>query len=166
MTSIIKPNYPGASVALTSTNLQGLLYSSGGVLMWSSAAVDNTSNLSIDEIVTWKIITGTGPTAGTFVECWLWEMMDDSVYPDTLTGLEGAFTLTSANVKLSGVFKPANSITVDSNNGRTYYNSFRLSQAFGMPPPKKWGAGVVNVTGVALGSGCVISRIPLQIQNV
>ncbi len=164
--SILKPSY-GASVAVTSTALQSLAYGGTGLVMWSSAVIDNTANLSYDEIITWQIKSGTSPTVGAVGECWLWEILDDTpTYPDTITGSEGAFTLTSFNVKYAGLFKFAGNIIFDATTGRVYCNSFRLSQAFGTPP-KKWGIAFVNSSGVALSSsGNVVTRTPVQFQIV
>jgi hypothetical protein len=132
-----------------------------------SAVVDNTSNLSMDEMVSWVIKMGTSPTAGATCECWLWETLDDTpTYPDTITGSEGTVTFTSANVKLSGALKFAGLITVDGTSSRLYYNTVRLSQCFGLSVPKKWGAAFINISGVTMASsGNVVTRTPIQFQN-
>ncbi len=163
MTTTLKPSY-GASVAFTTTGLQSLGNSAGAVAGWQSAVVDNTSDLAMDQIVTFVIKMGTSPGASTTVECWLYEILDDTpTYPDTVTGSEGAVTLTSLNVKYSGAFKLGALITVDNTSSRLYYATCRLTQLFGMSPPKKWGAVVINVTGVALASsGNVVTRTPVQ----
>ncbi len=168
MTTILKPSY-GSSVPFTTTNLQSLASSSTGVAGWQSAVVDNTANLSMDELVTWVFKTGTSPTVNSVIECWLYEIMDDTpTYPDTINGSEGTVTFTSRNVLLSGAFKFANQVTVDATTNRLYYNSFRLSQAFGLSIPKKWGAIAINFnSGAALfSSGNVVTRTPIQFQNV
>lgn len=166
MSSTLRPLY-GASSAFTTTSLQSLANSAGGTGAWSSAVVDNTSILSDDEIVTFVIKTGTSPTVNTTIECWLWEIMDDTpTYPDTVTGSEGTITLTSANVKYSGAFKLAAQITVDSTSNQKYFATTRLSTCFGAAPPKKWGVVVVNISGVALNSsGNVVTHTPVQYQD-
>ena len=168
MASTLKPLY-GSSAALTTTNLQSLASSSTYVAGWSSAVIDNTSNLSIDEIVTGIIKVGTSPSAGTAVEIWAWEILDDTpTYPDTITGSEsGSITLTSGNVKNGGAFKAATAIVLDNTSSRTYPFTFRLSNVFGLAMPKKWGIFITQASTVALASsGNVITRIPVQFQNV
>ncbi len=167
MSTILKPLYSG-SAALVSTALQSLA-SSGNLLgAWSSAVVDNTSNLSDDEVITWTIKAGTSPSNGAIAECWLWEILDDTpTYPDTITGSEGTFSWTSLNVKQAGAFKFAGQFVFDATSSRLYSNSCRLSQVFGLAIPKKWGAIFVQSSTVALASsGNVVTRLPMQYQLV
>ncbi len=167
-TTVTKPSFGSAS-ALTTTNLQSLASSSTYVAGWSSAVIDNTSNLSMDEIVSGLIKVGTSPTANTAVEVWAWEILDDSpTYPDTITGSEsGSITLTSLNVKNAGAFKPAATIVLDSTSNRIYPFTFRLSAVFGGSPPKKWGLFITQASTATLNSsGNVITRTSIQYQNV
>ena len=168
MSTTIKPTY-GASAAITSTNLQSLANDSTNLLAgWMSAVIDNTSNLSIDELISLILKAGTSPTAGNSIEVWAWSVLDDTpTYPDTITGSEGTVTLTSANVKAAGAFKLAAVITVDATSSRLYHVVFSLAQIFGGQMPRKWGLLVINGSGVALASsGNVVSRMPMQLQNV
>ncbi len=166
MTTILKPSY-GASSALTLT-LNSLASDTNLLAGRSSTVVDNTSNLSDDELVTGVIAAGTSPTAGTQILVYAWSILDDTpTYPDTVTGSDANTTLTSANVQAAGAFKLAAVITVDATTNRNYPFSFSLAALFGGNMPKKWGIYVVHNTGVALkSSGHAVSRIPLQYQNV
>jgi len=167
MTTVLKAN-PGASAALTTTNLQSLASDTNLLAGWSSAVIDNTSNLSVDEQVTGAIVTGTSPTISTSVLVYAWSVLDDTpTYPDTISGSEGTKTITSANVLNSGAFKLLGVITVDATTNRSYPFAFNIAQAFGGTMPKKWGLFVAHNTGVALkSSGQVVTRIPHQYQNV
>lgn len=166
MTTTLKPVY-SASSALTLT-LNSLASDTNLLAGRSSTAVDNSSNQSVDELITGAIAAGTSPTAGGIIQVWAWGILDDTpTYPDTVTGSDANTTLTSANVQGAGAFKLATTITVDSTTNRVYPFSFSLAALFGGNMPKKWGIYVVHNTGVALkSSGHTVSRIPLQYQNV
>jgi hypothetical protein len=169
MATLLKPS-PGALAALAVTTLQSLATSSTWLAGWSSAVIDNTTNLSMDERISGKIFTGTSPTVSTFIEIWCWAVLDASgspVYPDTIDGTESAKTLTSLNVKLAGAFRRALSITVDSTSNQAYPFAFSLSEVFSDGVPDKWGVFITHNTGVALKStGQLINRTPRQYTNV
>lgn len=162
----LKPLY-GASAGLTLT-LNSLASDTNLLAGRSSTVVDNTSNLSDDELITGIIKTGTTPTVSTTVQIYVWGVLDDTpTYPDTVTGTDANTTLTSSNVQNAGAFKLGQSITVDATSNRTYPFSFSVAALFGGNMPRKWGVYVVQNTAAALNaSGNVISRLPLQYQNV
>lgn len=166
MTTVLKPSY-GASAALTLT-LNSLASDTNLLAGRSSTVVDNTSNLSDDELVTGVLKTGTSPTASTTILVYAWGILDDTpTYPDTVTGSDANTTLTSANVQSAGALKLAAAITVDSTSNRTYPFAFSLAALFGGNMPRKWGIYVVHNTVAALNSANnVVSRLPLQYQNV
>jgi len=166
MATTLKPLY-GASAALTLT--LNSLASDGSLLAGrSSTVVDNTSGLSVDELITGKLVTGTTPTVSTNIFVYAWGILDDTpTYPDTVTGSDANTTITSTNVLNSGAFKLGTTITVDATTGRAYPFSFSLASLFGGHMPKKWGIYVVHNTAVALNAaGNTVSHIPLQYQNV
>lgn len=166
MATTLKPLF-GSSAALTLT-LNSLASDTNLLAGRSSTVVDNTSNLSVDELITGVIKTGTTPTVSTNIFIFAWSILDDTpTYPDTVTGSDANTTLTSANVKNSGAFKVLGVITIDNTTGRNYPFCYSLAAAFGGYIPKKWGIYVVHNTAVALSaSGNTVSRIPLQYQNV
>lgn len=166
MTTTIKPAY-GASSALTLT-LNSLASDTNLLAGRSSTVVDNTSNLSDDELITVVIKTGTSPTAGSQVNVYAWSILDDTpTYPDTITGADANTTLTSANTQNAGALKFAGAIAVDATSNRPYDMTFSLAALFGGNVPKKWGIFVSQGTGAALNSaGNLVSRIPLQYQNI
>ncbi len=163
----IQPVY-GSSVALTTTNLQSLAYSSTFLGAWSSAAVDNTMNLSDDEIISVILKMGTSPSVNTGrCEVWGWEALTDTpTYPDPITGSEGTVTFSSTMTKIVAL-KYVNEVFVDNVTGRVLPLTFRLTQIFHGTMPRIWGLAIVNITGVALSSsGNVVTRIPVQWQAV
>jgi len=167
MSTTLKPVY-GSSAALTVTNLKGLASDTNLVAGWSSAAIDNNSNLSVTEKITGAIKTGTTPTVNTNVFVYLWGLLDDTAYPDTITGSEATISLTSANVRDAGAFKLASTITVDNTTGRIYPFTVDVSQFFGGHMPKKYGVWIVHNTGAALDASTqTVSRAHVtQYQNV
>lgn len=162
-TTTVQPIF-GSSAALTTTHLQSLAYSSTKLGAWSSDVIDNSSNLSDDEIISVLLKMGTSPSG--LCEIWGWEVMDDTpTYPDTVTGSEGTITLTSMREKVSN-FKYVNEVYVDTTSSRIYPVTFRLTEIFGSMP-KKWGLLIINVATVALASsGNVVTRTPIQWQLV
>lgn len=166
MTTTLKPVY-GASVAFTITALNSLATDVNLLAGWQGAAVDNTSALSDDELLTGIFKTGTSPTVSTTIEVWVYGALDDTpTYPDTITGAQGVVTLTSTNTKNSGLAL-ASVITIDATTGGLYsMRPVSVAALFGGSLPKKWGPFVVHKTGVTLGTLQVLSHIPVQYQSV
>ncbi len=167
MTTVLKPSY-NASALVSCPSLASLASSSSLTAGWSSASIDNSSNLSVIERVACTVEAGTSPTAGKTGEWWVWGIFSDVspiAYPDTITGSEGAVTLTSANVKNAGAFKRAGSFTFDSNTNRLYYTEFATDQVFGLLIPLKWGLFFTHESGVSL-ANAEVTRFPAQFQNV
>jgi hypothetical protein len=164
--TIAKPSY-AASAALTSTALQSLASDTNLLAGWSSAVIDNTANLSDDDLMSVVLKAGTAPTANTVAEIWAWAILDDTpTYPDAINGSQGAKTLTSSNVK-SAALKLLGVITFDATTNRLYYFSASVAQAFGGMMPKKYGFFIVHNSAVALASsGNVVTSNPIQLQNV
>ena len=168
MATTLKPLY-GSSAALTVTALNSLASDTNLVEGWSSAVIDNSSNLSDSETISYVIKTGTSPTVSTNVYVYIWSILDDTpTYPDTIDGTQGAKTLTSANVRDSGAFKLGAVITVDATSNRLYYGAVNVAALFGGHMPKKYGVFIVQNTAAALNaSGNVVSRCDVtQYQNV
>lgn len=167
MATILKPSY-GSAAALTVTNLASLPSDTNLLAGWSSAVIDNTSNLSVTEKITGLIKTGSSPTAGNNIFIYLWSALDDTpTYPDVITGSQGAFTLSAATVRDSGAFKLADVITINSSSNIVYPFSVDVAQIFGGHMPKKYGVFIVHNTGVNLNATQVVSRADVtQYTNV
>lgn len=154
-----------ASSALTIT-LAGLVTSATLVAGQESTAVDETTNLYLDELVAGKITTGTGPTAGT-IEVWAYGQLEDTpTYPDVLDGTDSAETFTSVDIKRSAL-KLLASIPTDATANRTYYfGPVSIAAAFGGSLPKRWGVFVSHSTVAnlhATGGNHAIWRTPVYL---
>lgn len=145
--SDIKQAFGTANQGITIT-LNSL--ASSGTAGRESTAVDNTSNLFLDALVTVKI---TLPSSGTpadskAVYVYAYGTADGgTTYSDDATGSDAAFTHTDPpNLKLIGII---NAPVID-----TAYvgGPFSVAAAFGGNLPAEWGIIVRNHTGVTLAS--------------
>lgn len=108
-----------------------------------STAVDNSSGLYIDALVTIKYKTGASGTSSTgYVAVYAYGTTDGgTTYTDGFAGTDGAFTVSAA--RLIGTF-PAVA------NATTYTSQqMSVAQAFGGVLPAKWGIVISNQTGSA-----------------
>lgn len=163
----LKPLY-GTSAPFVVTNLASLATDTNLLAGWQSAFVDNATNLSDDELITGVIKAGSSaPTVNTTIEVWVYATLDDTpTYPDTITGSQGAVTLTSTNTKNSGLALAA-VIVVDATANRLYaLKPTSVASLFGGNMPKRWGVYITHNTAVALGTTQVLTRIPVQYQSV
>lgn len=153
----------GTSVALTIT-LGSLASSSTRVAGRESTAVTPADPV-IDHLVGGKVTVGTAPTVNKQIDVWVYAELDDApAYPDTITGADGARTLTSENVRNAALVL-ARSIQVDATSDRLYYIApFSVAELFGGKLPGHWGLFVTHDTGVALnatGSNHVLKTTPV-----
>jgi hypothetical protein len=117
-----------------------------------STAVDNTSNLFLDCLVSGKVTTGTSPTAGKQIDIWVYASEDGTNYPDVFDGTDSAETVTSENVRNSAL-RLAATIIIDSTSDRAYYVApFSIAALYGGTVPRKWGLFITHDTGVNLNS--------------
>lgn len=155
--SDIKVKYPQSSadtVALT-ISLASLGSDTSLVAGRASTAVDNTSNLDLDHLVSGKIRLGTSPTASRVIEVWAYAPFKIAsgtpTYPDSITGSDAAKTMTSANVKYAALRLLWQAFT-DSTSDRDYFiPPTSIREAFGNMPAF-WGLFVVHSSGVNLNS--------------
>lgn len=154
--SSLKIYYPQANadtVALTIT-----LASLASSTAWAgraSTAVNNTTNLDLDHLVSGKIKLGTSPTASKTVRVFAYAAQSISsgtpVYPDSITGTDAAKTMTSANVAMA-CLRYVWAGTTDATTGLVLQMPpTSIAQIFGDLPPY-WGLFVVHDSGVALDS--------------
>lgn len=154
--SDIKIKYPSTSSVTLTIDLSSLASGASGVFTAGreSTAVDNTTNLDLDHLVSGKIRTGTTPTSGRFINVYAYANISSSAgaptYPDVLDGTDSAETFTSANVMNSAV-KFVASMTVDATSDRDYFfGPVSIASIFGGQLPKFWGLYVAHDTAVAL----------------
>ena len=155
MAADIKVKYPATSSVALTLGVASLASDSSMLAGRASAAVDNTTNVDQDHLVSGTIMTVTSPTAAKTIEVWAyasWKTVTGTPsYPDSITGTDANKTMTSVNVKFGSLARVA-AITVDTTSNQSYYFApVSIAQLFGSMP-KFWGLFVVHDTAVALNS--------------
>ena len=150
---IAYPQSNAGSVAITIT-----LASLASSTSWAgraSTAINNTSNLDLDHLVSGKFKLGTSPTVSKTVQVYAYAAQSIAsgtpTYPDSITGSDAAKTMTSANVAYACLrFLWAG--TTDATTGLVLeMPPTSIAQVFGSVPPY-WGVFVVHDSGVNLDS--------------
>ncbi|HEY6924757.1 MAG TPA: hypothetical protein VI653_14885 [Steroidobacteraceae bacterium] len=112
-----------------------------------SAAIDNSTDLAVDGLVSGKITTGTSPTTGNTITLYLYGEDGNGQYTAGLSGSDGGTPGAGEQTQLPILTV----IPVDSTSNHTYeYGPIAVAQFFGGILPRKWGVGCLNSTGVAL----------------
>lgn len=140
MAGDIKLKY-GTTQALVQTNLDGLGSSSSFVAGWTSDAIDNTSELATDFLISGQFqVESSGLTAGEIrVSAYGAHNPTGPVWPDLFSsgteGAEGAATISDTEVRDSA-FAPLWSTVTDTSASRVYPMPPRsIREAFGNVPP-------------------------------
>lgn len=153
MAADIKQKY-GSSATLTTTNLQSLASSSSYLSGWTSAWIDNTSNLALNQMVSVQITAGTNPTAGT-VRVYAYASFDGTNSPDIFSsgteGTEGAATVTDAE-QLDASLVLLWESDVDTTTNDVYTMPPRSARSIFGFVPRKWALYVAHNTVAALKS--------------
>lgn len=140
----------GASAALTIT-LASLATSATLVAGRQSTAVSNSANLYLDVLVDGDITTGTSPTAARSIRVYTYGSITDTpAYPDTMTGTDGAATVTSTDIRDAALPLLAVMATSATSNIAYPFRATSLALAYGGVMPRDWGVWVVHETVVAL----------------
>jgi len=127
-----------------------------------SAAIDNSSNLYLDYLVSGKVTTGTSPTTTRSIEVWAVGSWDGTNWPDVFDGTDSDETITSANHKAS-ICRFVSSMSTDATSDRTYYfGPTSIASAFGGTLPPKFVIFVVHNTAVALNATSSNHQIRIQ----
>ena len=132
----------GTSNQLITITLAGLASTSAR----QSLAIDNSTTLHIDALVTAKIKTGaSGVLATGRVDVYAVGTTDGgTTWTDGANGTDASIALTAPpNAKLLGSI---NAVAV----ATTYIGTFNVAQAFNGQLPQKWALVFVNNTGAAL----------------
>lgn len=156
----VKANYPSASdVTIT---LASLASDTNLLTGRESTAVDNSSNLYLDYLVSGKITTGTSPTTARSIQVWAIGSWDGTNWPDVFDGTDSAETITSANHKNS-VCRFIAEMATDATSDRTYhFGPVSLASAFGGVLPVKVVFFVTHNTAVNLNSTAGNHQIRVQ----
>jgi hypothetical protein len=94
----VKIKYPSTSSVDLTISLASLATGSSGVFTagQESTAVDNTSNLDLDHLLSGKITTGTSPTVSRSINVYAYANTSSAsgtpTYPDVLDGSDSAET--------------------------------------------------------------------------
>jgi hypothetical protein len=128
--------------------LASLASSSTLVAGRESTSYDNSSNKDTDAMLSGKVTTGTGPSAGT-VEIWVIAPIEDTpAWPDVFDGTDSTETVTSRDI-LAAFGRLAASITIDSTSDRTYpFNAGSIAALFGGVLPSKFVIFITQSSGV------------------
>lgn len=160
-TTTLKPAYAAsASLSITLASL-GASATAGR----SSLAIDNTTNLYDDALVTVSITTSASALAAPkVVNVYLYSSEDGTNFEQeesAAPGTDAAYTINSPSV-----FRLAVAIPV-ATSSKVYTRSFSVAKFFGGVLPRKWGIIVVNNTGQSLAaSGNSASYSGIQWQQV
>lgn len=139
-----------ASSALTQTNLDGLASSATWVGVWESAAIDNSSNLYVDYLLTGVLqVESTGLSAGQ-IRVGVVAEQDDTTWPDVFDGTESAETITSVAIR-DAVVKLGVVITTTTDASAYYpFGPISVASLFGGVLPRKFVVVISQSTGAAL----------------
>ena len=156
----VKANYPAASDA--TITLASLASDTNLLAGRESTALDNSSNLYLDYLVSGKITTGTSPTTARSIQVWAVGSWDGTTWPDVFDGTDSTETITSANHKNS-ICRFIAEMATDATSDRVYhFGPVSLASAFGGVMPVKVVFFVVHNTAVALNSTAGNHQIRIQ----
>ena len=150
----------GTANVLVVTALQSLTNSA--TVGWKSVLVDNTSTLAVDYLVYVKLTTAnTAPAAPKTASVYIAPYYSDATaYSDGGTGTlptsgDATYTIASPNnLKLLGVMNYTTQQQV-------MQGEFLLSNCFGNNIPQGFLIIIINNTGAALSTGCVVDVTPI-----
>jgi hypothetical protein len=156
----VKENYPAASdITIT---LASLASDTNLLAGRESTALDNSSNLYLDYLVSGKITTGTSPTTARSIQVWAVGSWDGTTWPDVFDGTDSTETITSANHKNS-ICRFIAEMATDATSDRVYhFGPVSLASAFGGVMPVKVVFFVTHNTAVALNSTAGNHQIRIQ----
>lgn len=150
----IKSKYPATSSVDLTISLGGLVSGAAGVFTSgrASTAVDNTSTLDLDHILSGYVKLGTTPTVSRYVNIYvyapLYTVTGTPTYPDSITGTDANKTMTSANIMASGLIWLATA-TTDAVTGQICpFAPVSIASRFGGVLPKFWGIFVAHDSAV------------------
>ena len=171
----IKVKYPSTSSTDVAITLASLASGASGVYTTgrASTAVDNTTNLDLDHLLSGIIKLGTTPTVSRSVNIYAYANLSTAsgtpTYPDGITGTDAGKTMTSANI-MNGALKFVASVTTDATTGlNCTFGPVSIASLFGGVLPKFWGIYVAHDSNVALdatGGNHKLSYERIQSQTV
>jgi len=139
-----------ASAAVTIT-LASLAHHASWTTGRESNVIDNTSNKYVDALLAGKVTVGTGPTAYTTINVYVFALQDDSNYPDAMDGTdsgESVLDITGSYLRQVGIMY----VGAATSDKTYYFGPVSVAQAFGGVLPPKWGVYIAHNTGQNLNS--------------
>ena len=134
-----------AKLGTTNQAITVTLASLANAAMRQSAAIDNTTNLFLNALLTLKLKSGASGVSSTgFVAVWAYATTDDgTTYSGGAGAADAAYTGDKTNLKYLG--------RIDMTaNATSYTGVFDIASAFGGVVPAKWGIVIENQSGAAL----------------
>jgi hypothetical protein len=153
----IKTKYPSTSSTALTITLTSLTTSSARLIGRESTAVDNTTNLDLDHLLSGYIkVGGTSLTANKAIEVWAYAPVKlasgTPTYPDPLDGTDSDETFTNDGQKIAAL-RPVVTIYPATTINLTYYIApVSVASLFGGVLPPFWGIWVTHDTGQSLSS--------------
>jgi hypothetical protein len=144
----VKPAYAGSTstISVTLASLANSTTLSTGYRQ--SAAVDNSTNLYLDALVTGKFTTASGAGATGYVGVFLYAW-DGTQYTNNATGSDAAYTA-DATANLLPICPP---IAANVASSSFYLPPTYVAAGAGLPfLPQKWGLIIQNVSGATFSS--------------
>lgn len=122
---------------------------------WQSDAVDNTSDLFIDVLLTVSIVFPADDATGAVIP-YMIPSLDGTNFDFGATGSDGAYTLPAP---------PTNSFypEITPYSGVTSQATASMSYEYEFVPPF-WSIVIFNNTGFTLGTGCTLSYVGVKAQ--
>jgi len=151
----------GTAVDATIT-LASLATSSSRLVGRESTAIDNTTNLHLDYLISGRITTGTTPTVSTSIEVWAVAAFDNTTFPHVFDGTDSGETIALDNIK-NNICYLVTSITVTAASDTEYsFSGISLASVFRGVIPPKFVFFVTHNTGVALNATAGNHQIRVQ----
>jgi hypothetical protein len=165
--TVLQTLYPATSTVAVSCSLASLAHDATLLTGRASTAISNATTLDLDHQLSGVIRVGsTAPTLSTTIEIWSYAAVSIAsgvpTYPDGITGTDAGKTMTSANVKYSGLRWLA-TVTVDAVANRDYpIPPVGVAAQYGGNMPMFHGFFVTNGTGQALNA----TQVSLQVHRI
>lgn len=134
---------------------------SSGTAGRASTAVDNSSNLFLDALVSAQIqFPNSAPANDKAMYLYAYGSLDGSTYPEGITGSDANYTIQGSAGALTTALRIIGVMPALQNTNQTF-GPFAVAPAFGGVLPYKWGIVFLNFGGQTLTSG-QISYVGIQ----
>ena len=139
-----------ASSTLTTTNLDGLASSSTHLGGWESAAIDNSTNLYLDYLISGTIVVESAGLSAGQIRVHIVGEKEDASWPDVFDGTESAETVTDTEIR-DAICRLGALLETDTTASRTYhFGPFSVAALFGGICPRKFVVFLTQSTGTTL----------------